>query len=171
MKALIIVDLQRKFFEEGSYKILNAEKSITPINRLLSKFDLVIFTKKIENDDALESNDIHSGIQWENLDKDFYIFKNKKSSAFEGTGLAEFLDSKRVEELFLCGLSLDPDNVNINDSLEKTAIDSSELGFITRIVLDATDVQIKNIKPVIKKFIQYDIKVIDSWELPLFNLI
>ena len=193
MKALIVVDAQNDFMPGGTLAVSNGDQIIKPINRLLRKFDLVIFTKDwhpqnhcsfipdintklggiwpahcVEN---TYGADIHKDIDFSIIKGEFYIFKKGTNpdkeaySGFDNTGLAEFLDSKEVDEVFICGLATEY-------CCKATAIDAVELGFITRFILDSTRwITEEGKDETIKVLSEKDIKIIESWELSLFNLL
>ena len=44
-KAILIVDIQNDFCQEGSLAVPNAEEIIPTINNIMNKFDLTVSTK------------------------------------------------------------------------------------------------------------------------------
>lgn len=203
MKALIVVDAQYDFMPGGSLAVKDGDKIIPVINNLLTKFDLVIFTKdwhpaKMEafasyhnkqpfetytnskgKEDTLwpdhcvqntRGADIHEGIDFNLIKGDFYIFKKGVEenehpySGFGAEGLKEFLEKRNVHQVFVCGLALD-------FCVKDTMIDSIKEGFETVLVIDGTrGISPEGSEEAIKEFLTIGGKIIESWELPLFNL-
>jgi len=203
MKALIIVDVQNDFCPGGSLAVKDGDKVIPVINKLMSEFDLVIFTKDwhpegmkafassyktkkpfdkykvngVEDtlwpDHCIQNTigaELHKDLNLALIKKDFYIFKKGTEknhhpySGFDGTELAEFLEERKVDKVFICGLALDYCCVD-------TAIDASFLGLDTTLILDATKpVNENNIEETLIKLYEANVKIIESWEIPLLNL-
>lgn len=212
-KALIVVDAQYDFMPatEENYKnnlggalaVTDGDQIIPVINELLTKFELVIFTKdwhpegmkafassyktkkpfdtyKVNGvEDTLwpdhciqhtRGADIHEDIKFENIDGDFYIFKkgmNQKQhpySGFGAEGLEEFLNNRGVHEVFIVGLALDY-------CVKDTAIDAAMRGFDSVVIEDGTRPIDPNINPTLELFHQAGVKIIESWELDMYNLL
>jgi nicotinamidase/pyrazinamidase len=205
MKAVVIVDAQYDFMEGGSLAVPGGEQIVPVINELISKFELVIFTKdwhpaKMEafasyhegkrpyenytnskgKEDMLwpdhcvqntRGADIHEDIKFESINGDFYIFKKGLTekdhpySGFEAEGLLEFLQEKNVHQVFVAGLALD-------FCVKDTVIDSIKNGFETILVIDGTrGISEEGSFETIEEFSKLGGKIIESWELPLFNLL
>lgn len=211
MKALVIVDVQHDFCEEGSLAVPKANEIIPIINDLMPKFDLVIFTQdwhpenhksfasqhkgkeifdKIELDGVEQilwpehcvqdtfGSRLHSDLDLSKLDKkSFYIFKKGTDpdvdsySAFydnqkkNSTGLLEFLDEKKVTEVFVCGLAGD-------FCCKYTAIDSAIYGgYETYFLIDAIRFVDDYKTPVLKELLDANVKIIDSFDLKFINLL
>ena len=130
--ALICVDLQNDFMPGGSLPVTNGDSIIPIINELFPLFKLVIFTKdwhptnsnsfasqhsgyqpfdKLEGktlwpDHCVQNTpgaDLHSGIQYDQIFGDFYIFKKGDDAnyeAFSGFDRTE-LDSFLKERVFI----------------------------------------------------------------------
>lgn len=201
-KCLLVVDVQNDFCPGGSLPVPDGDKVIPVINKLMSKFELVIFTKDWHPADmkAFASNrknkkpfdtykydgethvlwpdhcvqntpgaDLHKDLNLGDINGEFYIFKKGTDSkyhpysGFGGTELAEFLREKEVDDVFVTGLALDYCCVD-------TAIDASHEGFKTVMVIDATRPINENIDETLIKLSEANVKIIESWELPLFNL-
>jgi nicotinamidase/pyrazinamidase len=110
-------------------------------------------------------SDFHPGLKLENCKKDFYIFKKGEDrdkqgySAFETKELASFLDGKGVTELFICGLATE-------FCCKQTALDSTNLGFETTFIIDATRPISEDEKnKTIDELLKADIKIIESQNL------
>jgi len=114
--------------------------------------------------------DLHEDINFGSINGDFYIFKkgmNTKDhpySAFGAEGLKDFLEERNVHQLFVVGLALDY-------CVKDTLIDSIKEGFETILVLDGTrGIMEEGSKKAKEEFLQIGGKIIEAWELPLFNL-
>jgi nicotinamidase/pyrazinamidase len=114
--------------------------------------------------------DLHGDIDLGLIKGDFYIFKKgmkEKEHPYSGFGaeeLEEFLKEKEVHQVFVCGLALD-------FCVKDTALDAAKKGFNTVVVLDGTRaISGDGVKQTMEEFLDNNIKVIESWELPLFNL-
>jgi len=114
--------------------------------------------------------DIHEGIDFGLIEGDFYIFKkgmDKNShpySGFGAEGLEEFLNEREVEQIFIVGLALDY-------CVKDTAIDSAMKGFETIVIEDGTKPIDPNINPTLTDFQDAGVKMIESWELDMWNLL
>jgi nicotinamidase/pyrazinamidase len=117
----------------------------------------------IQNTDGAEFHkDINLNIN------NFYIFKkgmNSEVDSYSGffendhktsTGLSEFLKERKIKTVYVCGLALD-------FCCKYTAIDSVSQGFSTYVIMDGTkSISEEGKKSTITKFIENDIKLIDS---------
>jgi nicotinamidase/pyrazinamidase len=109
---------------------------------------------------------LHEDINFDLIKGDFYIFKKglEKNyhpySGFGGTDLAEFLRSRNVHQVFICGLATD-------FCAKDTAIDSINEGFETFFIVNATKPINTDMTETIKELHLHKIKMIDSWQLPL----
>lgn len=111
-KALLIIDVQNDYFENGAYPLSNADMAATNIRRVLDKFradgDAVIFIRHInlkENaaffrPDTVGS-DIHEAI--EPIEGETVIIKHNANS-FRDTHLHQFLQSQNIEQLIIVGM-------------------------------------------------------------------
>lgn len=120
-------------------------------------------------------SDIHDDIDFGKINGDFYIFKkgmDPKVDSYSGfydngrrnsTGLKDFLEEKNVHEVFIVGLALD-------FCVEYTAIDSALEGFDTILIKDGTRSLKPDISDTLKKFQEAGVKIIESWELDLYNI-
>lgn len=112
---------------------------------------------------------IHEGINFGLIKGEFYIFKKGLEkdkhpySGFDGTGLGFFLREKNIDQIFVTGLALDY-------CVKDTAVDGAWLGFKTVVIEDATAAISEDLNDVYKTFLNNNVKMIESWELPLFNL-
>jgi len=207
MKALIVVDVQYDFLpvsekdfktgQGGALAVKEGDKIIPIINKLLPKFDLIIFTMdwhppRMEafasshegknsfdtyivkgKEDTLwpdhcvkntRGAQIHEDINLDLINGKFYIFKkgllpnHHPYSGFDGTGLAFFLQSKEVDEIYVCGLATD-------FCAAETAMDGIKNNFKTSLILDACKPINPNISNLLKKLKKLNINVIKSQEL------
>ena len=169
MKALIVVDCQNDLIMPGgALAVPDGDKIIPVINELLSIFELVIFTKDRHGaDDAVYSfeTDFYKDLDFSKCKKDFYIFKKNFYSAFIDTSLQEFLEEKKVTDVYIVGLALD-------EAVKETAIGAVAIaGFKTIVIEDASRPKNEDINKTLQDFKEYGVYLIDSWELDLFNLV
>ena len=114
--------------------------------------------------------DIHEDIKLENINGDFYIFKKGMDknhhpySGFGAEGLEEFLNKRGVHEVFIVGLAFDY-------CVKDTAIDAAMKGFDSIVIEDGTRPIDSNINPTLELFHQAGVKMIESWELDMYNLL
>ena len=201
MKALIVVDVQNDFCPGGALAVPEGDSVVPVINKLLPKFDLVIFTKDwhpehhygfasshegykpFEKFEGAESEDVlwpdhcvqdtpgaelHPDLNISKCKKDFYIFKkgmlndNQGYSGFEDTDLAGFLDGKNVTEVFICGLATDY-------CVKNTAIDASNQGFDTFVILDACRGISPDLTETFYDFHDAEVVLMESSDLLLIN--
>lgn len=116
--------------------------------------------------------EIHKDIDFSLCKKDFYIFKKGEKThpysafgdEFPNSELADFLDERGVHEVFIVGLATD-------FCVKDTAIHSSLYGYNTRVILDGCRAISDNIRPTIQLFLDNNIKLIESWELNMFNIL
>ena len=115
--------------------------------------------------------DIHDGIDFSLIkdEAEFYIFKKGLEkdkhpySGFDGTGLGFFLREKNIDQIFITGLALDY-------CVKDTAVDGAWLGFKTVVIEDACKAISEDLNATYQTFLDNNVKMIESWELPLFNL-
>jgi nicotinamidase/pyrazinamidase len=113
---------------------------------------------------------IHEGIDFGLINGDFYIFKKGEDvnkhpySAFDGTGLSFFLQDRGVTDIFVTGLATD-------FCCKDTAIDGAWHGFKSTLILDACRSINPDLSETIIELTNNNVKLIESWELPLFNLL
>jgi nicotinamidase/pyrazinamidase len=112
---------------------------------------------------------IHEDIDFGLIQGNFYIFKkgenpnNHPYSGFDGTGLAFFLQERKITDIFITGLATD-------FCCKDTAVDGAGYGFKSTLILDACKPINPDLSETIKELTDNNVKVIESWELPLFNL-
>jgi nicotinamidase/pyrazinamidase len=149
MKALLIVDVQNDFCPGGALGVEGGDEVVPIINQLAPKFDLVVASRDWHPEDTVhfekwpvhcvkgtKGAEFHSDLKQDAIDQ--YVVKgtaNKDDgySAFEATNLnlAEFLQEKKVDILYVAGLTTDY-------CVKFTAIDAAKNGFDTRVIVDAT---------------------------------
>jgi len=198
MQALIVVDVQQDFMPGGNLAVEKGDEVIPIINKLLNKFDLVIFTKDWHPNDmeAFASTHLnkkpldtyinlngdedvlwpdhciqdtpgamlHQDIKFENIKKDFYIIKkglNKNYhpySGFDTTELNDFLKSKDVDTVFICGLATDY-------CCKTTALDGVKYGYNTYFIFDATRGISNNLDKTKKELEENNVIIINSKDI------
>jgi len=119
--------------------------------------------------------EFHNDIKFINIRGDFYIIKkgtDPEVDSYSGfydngrknsTGLTEFLNERNIENVFITGLAGDY-------CCEYTAIDAAMDGFNTYFILDAIRFINQDKSSTFKHLADANIKIIESWELPLFML-
>lgn len=111
--ALIIIDIQNDYFDNGRYPLVGAEKASLNAASLLKYFrksDLpVVFIKHVskrEKPNLFEKNtlgvQIHSRVK--PLDDEKVLVKHYPNS-FRETMLDDYLKTKKIEQLVICGMS------------------------------------------------------------------
>lgn len=152
--ALIVVDVQRDFCEGGALAVRGANEIVPVINRILPRFEMVVLTRDwhprdhVSFSDAPEFRDkswpVHcvadtEGAQFhDELEiPQSALVVNKGThahaeaySGFEGTSLAQELEKRGVNRVFVCGLATDY-------CVKNTALDAIKAGFDTVLVRDA----------------------------------
>lgn len=151
--ALLVIDMQNDFIEDGSLAVPGSLDLIKPINQLINEYENVIFTQDWhpENHDSFKvwgehciqgtkGAEIHNDI---NINKAQLILRkgyrqhiDSYSAFFENdhttyTGLASYLKERNINNLTLCGLALD-------FCVGYTALDAIKCGFDVTIILNAT---------------------------------
>ena len=113
--------------------------------------------------------ELHEGIDFGLINGDFYIFKKGLEkdchpySGFGADGLESFLNGRGVHEVYIVGLALDY-------CVKDTAIDAAMKGFDTVVIEDGTKPIDPNINPTLKEFQEAGVKMIESWELSMYQL-
>lgn len=152
--ALFVVDVQNDFCPSGSLAVAGGDQVVPVINRLLPRFDTVVYTR-----DWHPANHISFAAQPQFIDQSWpvhcvagtpgaafhpglqvredAIIVNKATavaqeaySAFQGTDLAERLRSLGVDTLYLTGLATDY-------CVKATARDGLREGFRVLVIRDA----------------------------------
>jgi len=83
----------------------------------------------------------------------------------EHTGLHQLLKKFGVSEVFVTGLATDY-------CIRETAIQSANLGYTTYVIIDACKEIYKNKLPkVTEEFFGANVDIVESWELPLVNIL
>ena len=112
-----------------------------------------------------EGADFHDDLQLGLIKGDFYIFRkgtltnSHPYGAFgdkmETTGLEEYLNSKNVKTVHVCGLATD-------FCVKDTAVDAAKLGFETFVILDATRSINPDLEETLKIFKDNNVNLINS---------
>ena len=151
MNALIAVDVQNDFCPGGAVPVPEGDAVVGPINRLAEEFELVIATRDwhpADHGSFREAGGIwpthcvkdttgaefHPGLHRDEID--VILDKGQDPgregySAFEDTGLDDFLRDRHVDHLHVAGLALDY-------CVKATALDGVRLGFPVTVHLGAT---------------------------------
>jgi nicotinamidase/pyrazinamidase len=127
--ALLVVDMQRDFFEGGSLPVDGAEEIIPAVNQLINEMDIIVTTQDWhpENSEHFDRFPVHCvrGTEGAHLHPDL-VLNNRcltyikgmypdedAFSAFDGKsanheiGLTEMLEELHVRNLVVCGLATD----------------------------------------------------------------
>lgn len=152
--ALIVTDVQRDFCPGGALAVRGGDEIIPIINRLIPRFEHVIYTRDWHPADHISFSDtpefvdkswpvhcvadtpgaaFHPDLQ---VPEGAWIVDkatradHEAYSAFEGTDLAKELERRGIERVFICGLATDYCILN-------TALDALRRGFETIVLADA----------------------------------
>ena len=143
MKALLVTDIQNDFLPGGALPVPRGDEVVPVINRLMDEFDLVIACKDWHPEDHASFSkwpphciqetwgaDFSPDLRLDKIEKVFLKGQNRDQegySAFEDTGLAEYLCEKDVDTLYIVGLATDY-------CVKHTAADATALGFSVHII-------------------------------------
>ncbi|WP_313344561.1 cysteine hydrolase family protein [Sedimentibacter sp.] len=111
-KALLIIDVQNDYFDNGAYPLSNANMAAKNIQGVLGKFraeeDLVVFIKHINMKESATffkpktlGSEIYKAI--EPIEGETVIIKHTPNS-FRDTELHQFLRLQKIEELVIVGM-------------------------------------------------------------------
>lgn len=158
MRALVVINLQNDFCDDGAVAVPNSIQIIPIINRVRDYFKIVIFVQEWHPKDHVsfycaggnqpphciagtKGAELNGGLDLN--DRDFIIHKGTlvlydSNSAFydattinKTTNLLPILKHHRIKELYLCGVTLEGDILS-------TAIDAQKFHYETKIIEDAT---------------------------------
>jgi nicotinamidase-related amidase len=135
-KALIVIDVQNYFVNERTKGI---PKKIAHFIRN-NKFDFVLFTKFVNNKNSsffkllnwrkcLNPPDTNIHPVLSRFIKKDTLFEKASYSAFKSKKFIQFLNRKRIKELFLCGIDIDA-------CVLATAFDAFDLGYKIHVLKD-----------------------------------
>ncbi len=144
--ALLVIDVQNYFFEDGSYAFLgDSKRIIKPINFLIDYFSSrgksIVFTRQI-----YPMHPEHPMRKWWrrlpegeecnlfselSLPERYKVIEKEDYSAFYKTGLNQFLRKQKITQLFFCG-------VMTHLCVETSIRDAFMLGYECFLVEDAT---------------------------------
>lgn len=160
-KALIVVDIQNDFCENGSLAVPDAEKIIPFVNSMMFKnnYDVVVATLDWHpaNHSSFKDNgekgiwpvhcvqdtfgsQLHAQLDDRLIDKKIYKGTNPKVDSYSGffdndktsqTGLDQYLRQNGITSVDVVGLALDY-------CVKATALDAASLGYTTRVLLEGT---------------------------------
>lgn len=113
---------------------------------------------------------IHEDIDLSKIRNEFYIIKkgtDKNFHPYSGFGapeLEELLIDKGVDDVFIVGLATDY-------CVKDTCVDAALAGFKTVLVIDGTRAISDNLDDTLIELSDANVKIIESWEMNLFNLL
>jgi len=137
-RALIIIDVQKYYINENTRnipsKILDYIKS--------NKFDFILFTKFVNNEDAslykisgwkkmLSSPDIDICDELLGFVEKDNVFQKQTYSAFKVESFKNFLEKKQISEIFLCGFDTDA-------CVLATSYEGFDLGYKVKVIGELT---------------------------------
>lgn len=117
-----------------------------------------------------EGAKIHKDINMDNIKDEVYFIKKGTDknfhpySGFSAPELEELLLKKKVDDVFVVGLATDY-------CVKDTCIDSAMAGFKTVLIMDGTAPINENIDDTLVELSDANVKIIESWEMGLFNLL
>ena len=152
--ALLIVDVQNDFCPGGALNVPGGDGVVSPINRIMGKFDVLVFSRDWHPSDHCSFSDapefrdgswpahciqdtpgaeFHGDLR---VPLDAYFVEKATDpdkdaySVFDGTPLDSVLSKKEVKRVFITGLATDY-------CVRATALDALQAGFETYVVVDA----------------------------------
>jgi len=167
MKALLIIDVQNDFLKDGSLEVEEAEKVIPVINRLITKFDLVLASKDWHPRQTVHFDkwpphcitdtwgaEFHPDLESEKIDQIFFKGTGNKDdgySAFEATNIKilEYLREKGIQELYICGIALE-------FCVKSTALDALKKNIKVFLIHDSIATFSKEKKEINKTFLEIE---------------
>ena len=202
MKALLVIDVQNDFCPGGALEVHKGDEIIPGINKIMSKFDLVVASQDWHpaNHGSFASNHDRSPgdfielaglnqILWpdhciersrgaafhEDLNEEAFnaVFTkggnpeiDSYSAFFDNghlnkTGLDEYLKSKNVTEVYICGLATDY-------CVKFTALDAIELAYKTNVIDDlcrGVDINAGDVFKAKKEMRQQGVEILSSEDL------
>ena len=146
MKALLLIDVQNDFLPGGALAVPHGDEIIPIINELMKEFDLVVASKDwhppshasftrwpvhcvqgtpgAEFPEGLDSAKIEKVfLKGDDPDIDAY-------SAFQCTGLADFLKERGVDTVYIAGLAREY-------CVKSSAAEAEKLGFTVHVIEEA----------------------------------
>lgn len=162
MKALIVTDVIDEYFKEDNILNIKAFNVVNNINKLLSKFDLIVFL--INSSNYILETKIHRSLELENCKNDFYIYKKKdnKDNLFSNVEFRQLFQEKNIDEIYIVGYDL-------TGEIEQLVVKSRDLNYKTIVIEDATMSFSEDINKTLKTFDSKNIYFIETWELEEFN--
>lgn len=160
MKALIVTNIQDEYFKENNFLNIKAFDVVSNINKLLPKFDFIIFI--VNNLNTFENN-IHKSLEIDKCKKDFYIFKKEKNhNLFKNNEFKELLTKKEINTIYISGFYLEYEVKNL-------ALSSIKSNYKTVVIEDTCMLIDENINKTLKIFKEANINFIESFELEQFE--
>ena len=147
--ALLIVDLQNDFCQGGALAVRGGDEITEPLNRLMTKFPLVITTQDWHPEnhvsfktqggpwpphcvEGTQGAELHPKLDQKKIGlKILKADKPEKDaySGFDGTGLAAELKKRKINRLYLAGLATDY-------CVKQTALNALKLHFEVFVLTD-----------------------------------
>lgn len=150
-RALLIVDLQNDFCPGGALAAPAGDQIVGPINQIMPYFPLIVTTQDwhpenhcsfkeqgglwpshcVQNTPGAE---LHPALNQKNIHLRIYKAQSPHRDAysgFQGTTLEQDLKEKKVETVYIAGLTTDY-------CVKQTALDSLRCGFKTIVLTDLT---------------------------------
>ena len=194
-KALIVVDIQNDFCPGGALAVTDGDKIIPTINDLLTKFDLVIFTKDwhpanhlsfasahegkdpydsyngdvLWPDHCVENTpgaELHPDLDLTKCQKDFYIFK--KGTDINSNGYSAFENTELQEFLDERGVTeVYICGLATDYCVKNTAIDSALAGYDTYVLADACKSIDSDLTQTKQELFEAGAYFVDTWAIGL----
>lgn len=102
-QALIIIDIQNEYTQQGNLTIDNCEQVIFEINKLdVTRYDLVVSIRHINDSGLFSSPEATKYPENFNLNYDYEVIKQYADS-FQSTNLKSILDAHSITDLQICG--------------------------------------------------------------------
>ncbi|KRN07028.1 isochorismatase [Liquorilactobacillus sucicola DSM 21376 = JCM 15457] len=138
-QALLIIDVQNDYFENGRMELVSPQQALTQINKLEVSFktrDLpIIYIQHIKNDPkanffgrGTKGALLHSNLK---VDKAAIVIEKHYPNSFFKTDLKELLESLEIEQVVITGMMT-------HMCVDSTTRASSELGYDPIVISDAT---------------------------------
>jgi nicotinamidase/pyrazinamidase len=148
MKALLIVDVQNDFCQDGTLAVKDGDQVVPVINNLIPQFPLVVASMDWHPVDSehfkkwpphcvrqTDGADLHKDLHVSMIEKIFLKGTEGKDdgySAFEATNMnmEDYLKGRGVTDLYIAGLTTDY-------CVKETVLNALQKGFNTYVVTDA----------------------------------
>lgn len=165
-KALIVIDLQKDYFEGGKFPLWNTKEVLANIEEAILKArenDIrVILIQHVSGGDALffnegsEGADIHGRIL--KAAPDSIIVRKEFADAFHKTNLDEVLLDQGISEIMICGMMT-------QNCVTHTAISKSAEKYRVKVLSDCCTATSQVIHKIAVKAISTRVEISNSKEL------